>query len=395
MSSNSTRKSLLIILSVLSIVVSGTFLISIFARGYRLDTDNGFKLRATGLLSATSKPKSARVYINDILTTATDDTINLPPGEYQIKITKDTYLPWTKKIKIEPELVYQTDTQLFRAAPNLKSLTNTDIYHPSINSDASKIVFAIASASATQKSGLYLFEPSEYLLQLSDSSPKLVATSTLLQDWTKFTYQFSPNSKELLASSANGKINYLLPLDQTITSKNFIDITPKLIEIKARWLIEQSQITKNKLEKLPLEIISYISTTSAVLSLSGDENKVLYQASKSGSLATILPSPPPTQSTQTQSRELIKDFYYVYDQKEDTNFLIGDTSLSSLNWLPSSNYLFYIKEENIYVIESDATNKLSLYSASNSLKSILPSSEGNKLILPLDKLYSLTIKDNR
>ena len=326
MPSHSTRKSLLIILSVLSIVVSGTFLISIFARGYRLDTDNGFKLKATGLLSATSKPKSARVYINDLLTTATDDTINLPPGEYQIKITKDTYLPWTKKIIIQPELVYQTDTQLFRAIPNLKNITNTNIFNSSINSDATKIVFALASASATQKSGLYLFEPSEFILQLTDSSPKLIAASTLLHDWTKFTYQFSPNSKELLASSANGKTNYLLPLDQGITSENLVDVTSKLNEIKSKWLIDKSQIVKNKLEKLPPNLISFISTTSSVLFLSSDENKILYQASRSGSLVTLLPSPPPTQSTQVQSRDLIKDSYYVYDLKEDTNFLIGDPS---------------------------------------------------------------------
>lgn len=395
MSPHSTRKSLLIILSVLSIVVSGTFLISIFARGYRLDTDNGFRLKATGLLSATSKPKSARVYINNILTTATDDTINLPPGEYQIEITKDAYLPWTKKIKIQPELVYQTDTQLFRATPNLKNITNANIFNAITNSDATKIVFAIASASATQKNGLYLFEPSEFILQLSDSSPKLIAPSTLLQDWTKFTYQFSPNSKELLASAINGKINYLLPLDQTITSKNYIDVTSKLNEIKTRWLTEQSQTTKIKLEKLPPSLVSFISTTSSVLSLSSDENKVLYQASTSGSLATLLPSPPPTQSTQTQNRDLIKDSYYIYDLKEDTNFLIGDTSLSSLNWLPGSNYLYFQKENAIYVIESDATNKLSLYTTDKPIKAILPSSEGNKLILSVDKLYSLTIKDNR
>jgi len=379
--------------SVLSIVLCGTLLISIFARGYRLDTDNGFKLKATGLLSATSKPKSAKVYINDILTTATDDTINLPPGEYRLQISKDGYLPWNKTIKIQKELVYQTETQLFRAAPDLKTITPTIISHSFLNQDATKIIFFIASTSATQKAGLYLFEPSEYIIQFSDNLPKLLIANSSTIDWSKYTYQFSPNSKQLLASSKNFLVNYLLPLDQTITSKNIIDITPKLVEIKKQWENDRLQILKTKMEKIPKIVSDFVSTSSSILALSSDENKILYQASQSGSLLSVMGTPPPTQSTQAQTRDIKKDFYYVYDLKDDTNYSIGDSSLSSIVWLPNSNYLLFTQNKSVSVVEYDNTNRLTLYTGNNIIKNILPSSDGNKIILALDKLYSLTIRD--
>jgi len=203
MNSDSNRKSLLIIVSVASIVVSVTFLISIFARGYRLDTDNGnFKLKVTGLLSVASKPKSASVYVNDILVTATDDTINLSPGDYRIKISKEGFFPWEKNIQIRPELVYQADAQLIHLSPELKPITQSHIFNPTISPDSTKIIFAIASSSATSKeNGLYLLELSELPLLPSKNTQKLLSPNLSYLDWSKFTFEFSPNSKQVIASS--------------------------------------------------------------------------------------------------------------------------------------------------------------------------------------------------
>ena len=76
-------------LFVLILVIGGTFAISFFARGYQISTKGKISFLATGIISATSKPKAASVYINNKLITATDYTINLPPDEYTIKIVKD------------------------------------------------------------------------------------------------------------------------------------------------------------------------------------------------------------------------------------------------------------------------------------------------------------------
>jgi len=404
MNPNSSQKSLLIIFSVASVVLIGTFLISTFARGYRLDTNNGFKLKVTGLLSATSKPKSASVYIDNLLATATDDTINLVPGEYHLKIVKDGYLPWEKNIQIKPEYVYQADAQLFRSSPDLNSITEDNIVNPVTSPDSTKIVYAVASSSAVDKKpGLYLLELTEFPILMSRSTQKLLSPNLPNLDWSKYSFEFSPNSRQILATSTSKKNPniYLFSIDQSIDSKNLFDVSSKLAQIKNDWQANRDEIVQKRIEKLPLEIRDAIATTSATLSYNSSENKVLYQASSSAQIKeNLLATPPPTKSTQTQQRFLNKDSYYVYDIKEDTNFLIGDTSISQISWLPYSNNLVFIQDKNIRVSEYDATNYHTIYSGYVSPKIILPTPDGYRLILststnqdPSQNLYSITIRD--
>lgn len=402
MNSDSNRKSLLIILSVASIVVSVTFLISIFARGYRLDTDNGnFKLKVTGLLSVTSKPKSASVYVNDILVTATDDTINLNPGNYKVKISKEGFFPWEKNIQIRPELVYQADAQLINFPPELKPITQSQLFNPTVSPDSTKIIFAIASSSATSKeNGLYLLELSELPLLPSKNNQKLLSPNLSYLDWSKFTFEFSPNSKQVIASSKTNSSTYLFSIDQPLVPKNLFDISYRLPQIKKEWSEIEKQITQEKLKKLPIGIQSHIATDSALLAFNTSEDKIIYQASDSAQILPQIISPPPTKSTQTQQRLLNKGFYYVYDLKEDTNFLIGDTGLSQISWLPYSNSLVYIQNNDIKVLEYDATNLHTIYTKTVSQTVLLPTPDGYKLIIstslkdnPLNNLYSLTIRE--
>lgn len=402
MNSDSNRKSLLIILSVASIVVSGTFLISIFARGYRLDTNNGsLKFKVTGLLSTTSKPKSAGVYINNLLTTATDDTLNLTPGNYQIKISKEGYLPWTKNIQIQPELVYQADAQLFRQSPDLKLITQGKIINPTISPDSTKIIYAVASTSAQSKeNGLYLLELTELPLLMSKNSQRLLSSNLPYLDWSKFSFQFSPNSKQVLATSKTNPNVYLFSIDQPLNSKNLFDVSFQLSQIKEDWQNTQKQIIQSKIEKLPAEIKAVIATNSAIISYNTNENKLLYQASESAQLSPNIITPPPTQSTQQQQRTLKKDSYYVYDLKDDTNFLIGDTTMSQISWIPYSDSLLFVKNNSLGIVEYDATNFQNIYTGYLPPTITLPTPDGYRLIISIttskntpENLYSITIRD--
>ncbi len=394
MRSNSNQKSLLIILSVALIVVSSTFLISIFARGYRLDTSSGFKLKATGLLSVTSKPKFASVYVNNLLTTATDDTLNLVPGNYQIKITKDGYHYWEKNIQIKPELVNQVEAQLFRSTTELKPLIQHQIINPVASPDNTKIVYAVASSSASNKeNGLYLMELTELPLLMSLNNERLLFLSTPSLDWSKYTFEFSPDSKQILATANNKTPVYLFSLEQNQNINSLFDISTRLPQIKKEWQLSKEEIIKDKIAKLPPIFQPFISTNSAVLSLNTNEEKLLYRSAVNGQLPGFFPSPPPAQSTQIQHRTLTKDSYYVYDLKEDTNFLIGNSSLSQISWIPYSSNLVFIENNQIRVCDYDATNYQTIYSDSISPKILLPTPDGYRLIISLDSLQSITIKD--
>lgn len=386
---HSDKKSLFIILFVLILIISVTIGISFFARGYQISTKGKISFLATGIISATSKPKGASVYINDRLITATDDTINLVPNNYTIKIIKDGYLPWQKDIQIKKEIVYQTDTQLFRSAPDLKPISLTGAINPAISPDGSLVAFSVASASATKDNGLYILDLSNSPMFLVKSPIRQLSSNLPTLDWAKFTFTFSPNSKEILAHNTVNNINYLINLDTSTDYKNLVDITSKLVSIKVEWTTQEQQIIKSKTSFLPKEIKPFISTTSAKnIIFNSDETKLLYLAQADGNLKKdLVATPPPAQSTQNQSRDIKKDNYYVYDLKDDTNFLIGPKSLYNLNWLANSNNLMYIEDQKIQTIEYDNTNKQTLFTGNFNKDAVFPSLDGSKIII-LTSAYS-------
>ena len=402
MLSHSEKKSLTIVLSVFFFVIISTWGVTLLARGYRPSLQpGGLTLNSTGLLSATSRPKGASVYINNSLITATDDTINLTPGNYLVKIIKDGYFNWQKTIKIKAEIVYQTDAQLFRSTPDLIPITHTGAINPQISPDKSRVVFAVASASALTNNGLYLLELSANPLYLTKNVPRQIAANTPLIDWSKASYQFSPNSQEVIASFPKTNINYLLNLSANIDAKTLTDITPKMSNIRHQWLLQDTDLVLAKIDRLPKEFRALVSTISAEkIAFNSLDDKVLYQATQSAILAAIMASPPPAQSTQNQSRDLIAGDYYIYDLKEDTNYHLGSpNTIQSPFWLPNSTNIVYQINQEIKAADYDTTNQVTIYAGNFRPNTILPWSDGNKIITltspysgSVENLYAVTIR---
>jgi len=383
MRKNSNQRSLLILFSVASFIIISTYTISLIARGYRFSIKDGLIINPTGMISATSRPKGASVYIDDKLTTATDDTINLTPGVYTLKINKDGFLPWQKKITIKPETVYQADIQLFSAVPDLKPLTLTGAINPSSNIDNTKIVYAVASASATKNNGLYIIESNGLPISLIRANSRQLSTNTATINWSKYTFVFSPNSREILATSLDNKINYLLNLDTPIDSTKLIDSTEKLPDIRQDWQSQTTILLTAKLDRIPKDIQPYVATNSAKnIQFSSDENKVLYLAESDGNIIKNIITPPPAQSTQNQNRAIKKDNYYVYDIKDDTNFLLGHkNNLINPSWLPNSNNIIFVQDKNINVIDYDGTNQQTLFSSNFDPNCVYPWVDGSKIVI--------------
>ncbi len=386
--------------SVLIFIIGATTGIILYAKGYKISTKGKISFLATGIISATSKPKGASVYINDRLITATDDTINLTPDDYTIKIVKDGYLPWEKNIKVQKEIVYQTNTQLFRSSPDLKPITLTGAINPSVSPDNSLVVFSVASASATKDNGLYLLRLNDTATSLFKSSTEQLSSNLSNINWSDFVFTFSPNSKQILATNPIKDINYLIDLSTTTNYKNLYDVTARLSLIKEEWRLQEQDIIKTKLTLIPKELQPFISTTSAKsIIFNEDDTKVLYLAQADGNLKKDIITPPPAQSTQNQSRDIQKDNYYVYDFKDDTNFWVGSKDLYHPAWIANSNNLIYIEDQKIQTIEYDNTNKQTLFAGNFDKDAVYMWLDGSKvivLIAPYDNaqenLYSITIK---
>lgn len=407
MTHNSHKKSIRLISIVSISIVLVTLGISIFAQGYQINlfnpnSTNKSILTATGILSATSKPKGASVYLNDRLVTATDDNLNLKPNNYQLKIVKDGYLPWEKTIEIKKETVYQTNTQLFRSVPDLSPITYTGAINPIISPDNSKIIYAVASASASTDNGLYIIELNKnFPLNLNRLSPRQITPNLSNLDWSKFEFKFSPNSREVLATNPINNISYLLPLDTSINSKNLYNIAPNLDFINKDWEEQNQQLITSKLEKIPEELQSFVSTSSAQhIQFSDNQEKIFYLAQKDGDLTEEIITPPPAQSTQKQSRDIKTDNYYVYDLKDDTNFLIGSKDdINQANWLPNSESLIFTNQQQIKVVDYDNTNQHTLFAGNFDPNTVFPTFDGNKIITIIspyqsapENLYTISIR---
>lgn len=376
----------------LLLILTGAFLAIItfalvrYAQGYRLSfgknvfTNGDVTLAPTGLLVATSTPDGASVYIDNHLSSATNTTIDLHPGEYTVKIVKEGYLPWEKKLKIQKEVVTQTQALLFPAAPRLDSVTTTGVLNPTIDSTGSNLAFGVASASAVKKNGVFILDMNtrpifalrNASLQIADDSLDLLSSGQ---------YVWSPNSRELLAQTEKSQAIYRLKTTEFNTAP--LDITATVSFTKTQWSREKEEIEKARLESFKPELSDFIGKHFNVVSWSSDDTKVLYEPSESAKVPAFVDPPLIGANSQKEEREIKKGSLYVYDTKEDKNFFLKevDAARPAPVWIPDNRHLVFVEEKQIKIIEYDGSNKTVVYSGPFEKDFVYPWPDGSRLVI--------------
>jgi len=359
------KKTLLTTIVVLLLVSVVAYSFILYGKGYRLDfSGKGNKILAgTGLLVLTSTPNGARAYINDNLTTATDDTINLPPGEYDVKIEKDGYYPWKKHIILKNEVVTKTDAVLFPVAPKLEGATVLGAENPVVDPTGSLIAYEVSSSSA-DNNGLYILNLGKGSILPFGSSPRLIA-SDKFDNFSKAKVEFSPDGQELLASistPAQDRI-YLLKTDTLNVEPQNVTLT--VDQVRKQWSVLQTQLDQKFAQSLPSVSRKFILDNFAKMQLSAEGDKILYVASQSASMPHFIKPPLLSTNSTAEARDLIKGAAYVYQVKEDKNYLLykpgeGET-LPNFIWHPSSAHVVFIQNNRIFSMEYDGGNKTTLY----------------------------------
>ncbi|MBU1499337.1 PEGA domain-containing protein [Patescibacteria group bacterium] len=397
-----TPRLLIAIIFFIALIAGITFAIK-YAKGYRPSLKNR-ALEGTGLLAANSYPKGAAVFINDKLTTATDDTLNLPPGEYLVKIAKDGYISWEKTLKLEPELVTQTNTRLFPSVPDLKPLTFSGATNPLPSPDGEKIVFSVNNATTDTKNGLYVLDLLDRPFSLN-SDPRQISRTSAKYDLAKAQLVWSPDSGQILATLDQGEtseINLLLSPAGFTDIADFKDVTARLPVIFKEWQDLKTKKFHEQLKTLP-EPMQLIATASAkMVAFSPDEKKMLYSATASAQLAENLIPPLPATSTQKETRAIEPKNYYIYDLEEDKNFLISPFNQDApIIWYPDSNHVIMVEGAKIIIAEYDATNRHTVYAGPFAQNFIFPWPNGSRLIILASlnggsnlppNLYSINLK---
>lgn len=392
------RKEVLVSGLVILFLVISTIIAVLFGKGYRFGFGgNGPIVSGTGLLVATSSPDGAQVFVNGHLTTATDNTINLAPGEYEVKIFKDGYFPWQKKITIKKEVVSKADALLFPKAPKLESITNIGILNPVLDPSKTKIAYVVASQSAV-KNGIYILDmTSRPILTLQSASSQIV--NDTVDAFSSSSLLWSPDSKEILATIGTTiKTTYLIQTNTLNQSPK--DVTETRLTVDSAW--EKLKNDKNKalMDSLPKKLKRVVSEDFNILEWSQDETKILYEASRSAEIPLIINPPLIGTDSTPEIRSIKKGEVYVYDLKEDRNYKILDSvpkreefSPLAIMWYPDSKHLVYVNDSKITMMEYDGKNQTTVYAGPFVDGYVFPWPDATKLVI-LTNLGNPTIDAN-
>ncbi len=308
-------------LSLLVIVVGSYFAIQ-YARGNWRITKEGV-VSNTGLLNANSFPDGAQVYIDDKLITATDDTVYLDPGIYQVKILKEGYSPWQKELTIQKELVTQTNATLFPSAPSLTPLTFTGIKNLSPSPDGLKLVFLVDAGSSEAKNGFYVMDLGTNFLSLQ-SGPRQITDAPSSLALSDAEIIWSPDSTELMILTPEKEL--LIGVDKKVSLAEQTDIRFQKKQILAGWEEDMYQRERQYLEKFPPEVLEIATESAKNVYISPDKKRLLYTATAAVTLPEDILPPIPATNTQPEERSLQVGAIYVYDREEDKNFRVATSS---------------------------------------------------------------------
>lgn len=379
----SVMKKIFISLGIFLILILVTTLVVLFGKGYRISF-NGIKpdISGTGLLVATSAPDGAQVFVNGHLTTATNNTINLTPGEYNIRIFKEGYFPWEKHLKIEKGVVTKAEALLFPTAPKLESITNTGVDVVVMDPSQTKLAYSVSSQSA-KKNGIYVLDmTAKPIITLQGLSTQIVEDT--LGNFSKAKLSWTPDGSSIIAtiSALNSNTTYLLKADGL--NQNPSDITETLSTISLTWKKQILEKHKSQIESLPKDLRKFAEKNFNIIAWSPDELKILYRASKQITLPAIIkPSLIGVNSTPEQ-RSLKADEIYVYDVKEDRNYKILDYKEGiekDLNWLADSKHIIIVHNQKVEIMEYDGKNITKIYAGPFVNSFVFPWPDGTKIVI--------------
>ena len=383
--------------------------ISYYARGYRLDFKT-FKFQPNGILVIQSEPTGASVYIDGELKTATNANISLSPGVYDVEVKKDGYFSWDKRLTIQKEVVTQATVSLFKNVPSLSPVTFSGATNPIASEDGTKIAYVVLPGKNVESDKVGLWVMDTFTLPLGFSNePKRITDG----DLTNYDYQFSPDNRQIMLSTSNSV--FMVDTGSFTPQSQLINIISTKAATLNEWQNESLLKKTSLIQSLPKELANILTTDPDGVIFSPDENMVLYTASISGVLDNNLIPQLPGASTQQQERDIQPGHTYVYDIKEDRNFLISNQpvtlntqpptqnssqTIPALRWMPSSRHLLLAQSNQVIIMDYDGTNREVVYSGSYVAPYAFPFSNATKLLILTNlgagsatpNLYTLTVK---
>lgn len=374
---------------IVALILTAAIVAIFWARGFKPDFRTG-RIERTGLITVSSTPTGASVYLDDRLTSATDTTIGyLEPKTYKIRIEKDGYTTWQKDIAVIADLATEIKALLFPTAPEIKPLTTTGAVNPSLSPDNSKIVYGVLG----ERGGLYLLPMSDRPFPFRQDTrllAKNLAAGKQAQqgfDFTKAKFIWSPDSKEVIASlfeDNKNSANLLIDTDETDQQPR--DITAALGATIASWQDEINAKAQTQALSAPDNVKE--ATASAPETSPSPRASPLNRAASNpaeGQLPVLDYHPTGLIFSPDEEKILYLDKnqkYKIYDLKTEREFTLPEFSdLLNIFWFPDSGHLLIAQKDQISIIETDGQNKMTVYSGKYENGFVFAHPSGTRLII--------------
>ncbi len=327
------------------VVIAIAAAIAIFlAKGYTFSPEEK-RIVGTGIITISSEPDSASVFIDGHLTTATNATISsLPPKTYSVKVVKEGFIPWEKEVSVKEGLVTPVKITLFPAIPTIYPLTFNGVVNPTLSSDGSKLAFVVP-ASAGKKAGVWVWtQISNQPISFARSAEPHQIAQNSTADFSKATLKWSGDSKQVLATVDNN--NYLLEADRLNSEPR--DITPTLQATMKSW--EDDTKSKDEARILAIKDVNFqkIASSAASIRWSPDETKFMVGLR-------------------------------VYDLEDKKEYALPGAKVQM--WLPDSRHIIMVEEKTISVVDFDGTNKAIIYAGSFQDDFVFPWLDSSRLVI--------------
>jgi hypothetical protein len=407
-------------------------IVIVYSRGYRINfLDDNNKIVSNGLVAVTSSPKSAKFFINGKLSGLTDTTVYLESGEYTFLIAKDGYLPWQKKLTVHGEIVHGIDATLYPVNPSLNPLTNIGVEKSikfGAGSHKSLILTSLSDESSNtdrlnngqnntsedlSTGGIYVFDPNAGAVTLFSSLNKVAEYSAMpIFSNPDMTFAlFSPQYDQAMligvedGIGANEWINKIY--DRTELSPNYelpdsfsfiylisldgngqtpLDITSSAESILEAWRNKKHQDLNDLLASYQKEIDTFMTNNTLIIDVAKDKNKIIYIATRSATLKRVLKKPLIGSNQTPEIREVVPNNIYVYDIKEDVNYLLdiessdGKIDLSEIFFHPNSKNIIFRDVKSIMLSDYDGLNIQKIYTGPSNENFLAVSNDGKLII---------------
>lgn len=374
----------------LAIILFGlTTLIYLYTAGYRFNKEPGstiIDLKHTGMVGVKSIPDGAKVYLDGILMTATDNTISaVDPGTHTLQIIKNGYVTWSKEIEVFPELVTDITAILIPQSPRIEPLTNTGAHGAEISPSLNKLAFFSKDAASP---GIWIIPLTDGGINLFRSGAHIVVEDSprTLFSLGK-TIEWSPDEDEIMVCTREDEY-YLIDLATKETT-----LVSDVEKVRSTW--NQTALKKRLdfIERIDIPTDLQEIATSENVMWAPDSKKFLYTKTHDGFIDYIvynMEKPIP-----------------IGEKVESTVFSLAETDPQpKISWYSDSFHLILTegnvdqdKNGKISLIRIDGTNKTEVYNNTLWSDKVFSAPNGDKLIIlttfksgELTDLYTLGIR---